>query len=98
MSLESQTARTADIICPTCSKKLDAATHPTKPNIIPRDGDLAICAECLSILRYGNQVTELKLVSKEEINEFPIEEIVLLDRMKRVIREAKKELYESGLK
>jgi hypothetical protein len=43
------TTRHVETKCPTCSKKLDASNGPGAPE----EGDLSVCAYCLTMLRYG---------------------------------------------
>lgn len=62
--------------CPSCEKKLNAATAVFFPKVKPRDGDLSVCFYCGQLLRFDSvgilhklEPEELKLLFDSERKE-----------------------------
>jgi hypothetical protein len=56
-------------ICPGCGHRLNASSDP-KDRGMPRPGDLSLCIDCGTILRFDWQL-RLKVVTPEEIEKLP---------------------------
>lgn len=62
------TTRLKGTDCPRCEEFLDGFTSIEAGNI-PKDGDISICAYCLTLLRYESDLS-LRVLTDEEIEEF----------------------------
>ena len=79
-----KTSRLPLASCPSCGKKLNAATHPTE-DVTPSPGDVTICFGCQDLLIFTEDLG-LRRPTEAEIEAFPLDEI---SRYQRALRELK---------
>ncbi len=78
------TTRLPPATCPSCGKKLDAATHPTE-DVAPSPGDVTICLGCQDVLIFTEELG-LRRPTEAEIQALPLDEI---SRYQRALWELK---------
>ena len=79
-----KTTRLPPASCPSCGKKLDAATHPTE-DVAPSPGDVTICLGCQDLLIFTEELG-LRRPTEAEIQALPLDEI---SRYQRALNELK---------
>lgn len=47
--------------CPYCGHKLNGATHPKDPELLPREGDLSLCVTCGGFLQYNKDLSVIEM-------------------------------------
>ena len=57
------------ISCPSCGAKVDGFTGVEKDAQKPSDGDLSICMYCASIGKYADNLTQIRLITAEELTD-----------------------------
>lgn len=57
-----------DVTCPTCKHTADAQSGVGDPNAVPQPGDWTICARCISLARFTDDL-KLRSVTQEEIDQ-----------------------------
>ena len=67
------TTRLEPVSCPTCGKKLDAATHLTE-DVTPAPGDATICVGCQDVLIFTDELG-LRNITEAEIQTLDLGEI-----------------------
>ena len=73
-----KTTRLPPASCPSCEKKLDAATHPTG-DVAPSPGDVTICLGCQDILIFTEELG-LRRPTDQELETLPLLEITQIQR------------------
>jgi hypothetical protein len=72
--------------CPFCGVKLDAATHPKDRTLMPSPGNLSMCINCTSILKFDDNL-HLVALTPQEFKKLPDEVQDRLYHMQRVTRD-----------
>jgi len=70
--------------CPSCSKKLDAASNLENENIQPKSGDVSICLYCASFLTFTEDLS-IRLLTTEEVADLEDNIRIVLLKMRRII-------------
>lgn len=74
--------------CPVCNTYLDAAANSDGSGSIPSPGDLSICIECLSYLRYQEDLS-LKLLTDDELIALSSEELYSITQARNYFQRVK---------
>ena len=72
-------------ICPKCSKLLDGAFGPIKP----QKDDLILCFYCAALLRFDENIM-LRRMPKKEFNDLPSELRIECKRMQKKVLELRR--------
>jgi hypothetical protein len=76
--------------CPGCGVEIDTASSPMDLFARPSPGDLSICSRCTSILVFTSDLS-LAVLTDEAFDTLAEEDRFNLRKIRRVIREIKKE-------
>lgn len=77
--------------CPSCDKRLDAASTLENDDIQPKSGDVSICLYCASFLTFTENLS-IRLLTTEEIAELEDNIRIVLMKMRRAIIARQREL------
>ena len=80
-----KTTRFSPASCPSCGKKLDAATHPTE-DVAPLPGDVTICLCCQDILIFTEDLG-LRRPTDQELETLPLLEISRIQRVLTAVKQ-----------
>lgn len=78
-------ARTFPHACPSCGKKLDAASAADGSEKRPSAGDVTLCMYCAAVLRFSPEMRPL-LMTAEQLMKFDAQTAAELARCQAVIR------------
>lgn len=88
-------AKVKETKCPVCSHEFDSASGVSKPEAIPKPGDLSICIECTAFLRYDDAM-DMRLLTAEEIVDLDASVRGELVRARKEIKEMRLEFGQQG--
>ncbi len=78
--------RTKTHKCPSCEKKLNAATCISSGKRKPEAGDVTVCAGCACLLRFSRSL-RVRLLTAEEIDKLPKALLTTLRKTQRAIQQ-----------
>ena len=78
------TTRTPEAKCLRCEHKVDAVSHPTNDEVVPKPGDATVCLYCGYLMVFTDDMTFREL-TEEELLEVPLDELSQLQRARKVV-------------
>jgi len=73
-----------DIVCPVCHSRLNEHVSSSRDGAVPKEDDLALCAECGSILVLGPEAKSFRVLPQAEIDALPAPARALVDEAQRL--------------
>lgn len=73
--------------CPSCDKKLNAATRADGRRGKPAAGDVTVCTGCACLLRYSRSL-RVRLLTAEDVSKLPKDLLTTLRKAQRAIQQA----------
>lgn len=76
--------------CPSCGKLLSGATSLNEEDALPSPGDISVCMDCATILKFDNDL-RLVAISNEEFAGYP-------EDIKKTVKKARNLLFDFNIK